>query len=193
MRALLIVALVSACLVAGCQHGGVSETLVSPTAIASTVSGAASAEAAGGSVAVPFHSDLTWTKVTGSDVSLCTHPLPAGKVYLQRNTQMGIAVSTHLGTGEFVGHTCVYGSAMPQGWFADYRWTAANGDELLATSEFQYWTGQPGKSVAVDKITFRDGGSGRFEFAQGEGMAYINAPERTAAFEAILRYGKKEK
>ena len=196
MRAPLVVILASGLFVAGCGHGansaGVPESPVGPAALAGSVS--APASTAGDPVAVPFHSELTWAKTPGSDISLCTHPLPADKIYLMRNTNKGTAVSTHLGVGEFQNHTCVYGiPGAPQGWFADVRWTAANGDVLLATSDFLYWTGQPGRSVAVDRVTFQDGGTGRFEFAEGEGMSYVNAPERTAIYEGTLRYGKKEK
>ena len=73
------------------------------------------------------------------------------------------------------------------------RWTAANGDVLLATSDFLYWTGTPGKSVAVDKVTFQNGGTGRFLFAEGEGMAYVDAPAGQPCTRGTLRYGKKEK
>jgi hypothetical protein len=148
---------------------------------------------------VPFHSEVVWSKVEGSQVDLCTRPAPAGKIYLARNTQTGTHVSTHLGAGAFLGHTCVYGivgtNGKPvfQGWLADFSWTAANGDVLVATSEFQYWTGVPGQSIAVDLVTFQDGGTGRFQYAQGDGMSYVNAPERTAVFEGTIRYGKKEK
>ena len=164
---------------------------VSPTTVG--VSGPMSTPAAGDSL-VPFHSELTWEKIPGSDVSLCTHPLPDGKIYLMRNTNRGIAVSMHLGTGEYENHTCVYGTlGKPEGWFADIRWTAANGDVLLATSDFLYWTGKPGQSVAVDTVMFQDGGTGRFQYAEGEGMCYVDAPARTAVYEGALRYGKKDK
>lgn len=165
---------------------------VGPTAVASTsVPRTVPAEV---DAALPFHSELTWEKVPGSDISLCTRPLPSGKVYLMRNTNRGVAVSTHLGRGEYENHTCVYGTpGKPEGWLADIRWTAANGDVLLATSDFQYWTGAPGKSVAVDTVMFQDGGTGRFEYAEGEGMCYVDAPARTALYDGTLRYGRKDK
>jgi hypothetical protein len=174
---------------------------------ASPTSGIASGSAAAQSAAakvveVPFHSEITWTKVVNGGVpdpcqDLHGNP-PAGMSYLMRNTSEGPAVSTHLGTGNFEIHTCVYGTMAngrpaPAGWFADMRWTAANGDVLLAMSRFLHWTGQPGRSVAVDSVTFQGGGTGRFVFAEGDGMGYVNAPERTAMFEGTLRYGKKEK
>jgi hypothetical protein len=115
-----------------------------------------------------------------------------------RNTNTAQAVSTHLGAGDYENHTCVYGTIVngkrsPAGWLADVRWTAANGDVLLATSDFLYWTGTPGQSVAVDRVTFQNGGTGRFQFAEGEGMAYVDAPAKTAMYEGTLRYGKKQK
>jgi hypothetical protein len=119
-------------------------------------------------------------------------------VYLMRNTSEGPAVSTHLGAGDFQIRTCVYGrivdgKRVPLGWLAVMHWTAANGDVLLATSRFLYWTGQPGRSVAIDSVMFQNGGTGRFAFAEGDGMSYVNAPEGTAVYEGTLRYGKKEK
>lgn len=191
MRSAFVAILVTGLSLAGCARsvdgpnaivGPVAPTAVSTTAAASTAE-------------VPFHSELTWEKTVGSQVALCTHALPEGKVYLMRNTQTATATSTHLGIGAFEGHTCVYGTVArgPEGWFADFHWIAANGDVLRATSEFLYWTGQPGRSVAVDKVTFQSGGTGRFEFVEGEGMSYVNAPARTAVFEGTLRYGRKEK
>lgn len=166
-------------------------TPVGPTAVAG--SGPTSTPTASDAL-VPFHSELTWSKVPGSDISLCTHPLPAGKIYLARNTNRGTAVSTHLGTGGYENHTCVYGTPRkPEGWFADIRWTAANGDVLVATSDFLYWTGMPGQSVAVDKVAFQNGGTGRFQYAEGEGTCYVDAPARTAVYDGTLRYGRKGK
>jgi hypothetical protein len=114
-------------------------------------------------------------------------------VYLQRNTQTGTAVSSLLGEGEFLGHTCVYGTppgpgtpAKPAGWFMDVQWTAANGDVLLATSEFQEWAA-PGQ--AVEKVTFIDGGTGRFKHAAGTATSRVNAPGRAAAYDGTLKYG----
>jgi major membrane immunogen (membrane-anchored lipoprotein) len=193
MRAPLVVVVASSLLLVGCGRSAeTSSALASP--VGPTAVSQVSPTAAESIVEVPFHSELTWEKIPGSDVSLCTHPLPAGKVYLMRNTNRGVAVSTHLGTGEYENHTCVYGTpGAPEGWFADIRWTAANGDVLLATSEFQRWTGTPGQSIAIDNVTFQDGGTGRFRFAEGTGTAYVNAPARTAEYDGTLRYGRKEK
>lgn len=175
----------------GADHPNVLASPVGPTAV--TASAPVSTPGASDAL-LPFHSELTWEKLPGSEISLCTHPLPDGRIYLARNTNKGMAVSTHLGTGEYENHTCVYGTpGKPEGWFADIRWTAANGDILLATSDFQYWTGKPGQSVAVDKVTFQNGGTGRFQYADGEGMCYVDAPARTAVYEGALRYGRKEK
>ena len=75
----------------------------------------------------------TWEKTPGSDISLCTHALPAGKVYLMRNTNRGIAVSTHLGTGEYENHTCVYGDpGKPEGGSRTY-----GGPRPMATSSWR--------------------------------------------------------
>jgi hypothetical protein len=146
-------------------------------------------------VEVPFHSEIAWSKVERSDVALCVVPPPAGRVYLMRNTLSGTAVSTHLGKGAFLGHTCVYGTPErgPEGWLMDVRFTAANGDVLLANARFIRWTGTPGQSVALEEITFQDGGTGRFQFAKGGGTCSVNAPARTAVYEGSLRYGQKAK
>jgi hypothetical protein len=45
--------------------------------------------------------------------------------------------------------------------------------------------------VAVDRVTFQSGGTGRFQYAEGEGMSYVNAPARTAVYDGTLRYGRK--
>jgi len=197
MRPLSIVLLISALSAAGCgqtaDNPGALASPAAPTSVLRSDSQAASAPAAK-TVEVPFHSELTWAKIPGNDISLCSRPAPAGKIYLMRNTNQGMAVSTHLGAGEYENHTCVYGTpGKPEGWFADIRWTAANGDVLLATSDSLYWTGKPGQSVAVDKVTFQNGGTGRFQFAEGEGMSYVDAPARTAVYEGTLRYGKQAK
>ena len=205
MRALFIVLLASSLCLAGCGQSADSPmATVNPAGpTAGLGSGSAAAQSAEAKVVeVPFHSEITWTKVVNGGVpdpcqGLHGNP-PAGMSYLMRNTSEGPAVSTHLGAGNFEIHTCVYGTLVggrpaPAGWFADMRWTAANGDVLLATSRFLYWTGQPGRSVAVDSVTFQNGGTGRFGFAEGDGMSYVNAPARTAVYEGTLRYGKKEK
>lgn len=198
MRTRFAVVLASGLLLCGCGQGAdrpaVLASPAGPTAVTGTDAGGPSTPSTS-QVPVPFHSELTWDKTSSSaDVSACTRTLPEGKVYLFRNTNTGIAISTHLGTGDYVNHTCVYGTpGRPEGWFADIRWTAANGDVLLATSDFLYWTGLPGQSVAVDRVMFQSGGTGRFQYAEGEGMCYVDAPARTAVYDGTLRYGKREK
>ena len=205
MRALFTVLLASSVCLAGCGQAADSPMTTmnpaGPTAgIGSASAAATSAEAK--AVELPFHSEITWTKVVNGGAAgpcqgLHGNP-PEGMVYLMRNTSEGPSVSTHLGAGEFQIRTCVYGRIVegrrvPLGWLADMHWTAANGDVLMATSRFLYWTGQPGRSVAVDSVTFQNGGTGRFAFAEGDGMSYVNALEGTAVYEGTLRYGKKEK
>jgi hypothetical protein len=203
MRALLVVVLASCPFLVGCgQAADVPSPLTSPASPSDVVgSGTQAAKApAVDAVEVPFHSEVTWTKAEGSITALCTHTPPAGTVYLQRNTITGEAISTHLGKGEYEGHTCVYGTPPTtttgpifKGWIDDVRWTAANGDVLLAVSEFQRWTGAFGASTAIEKVTFLDGGTGRFQYAEGEGMSYVDAPGKTALYDGTLRYGKKQK
>lgn len=188
-----VVVLVSLLCLGGCSQSATSPSALGASPAPTAVLSPSQVSPAG--VEGPFHSDVDWSKVEGSEVSLCTVPLPEGKVYLMRNTLSGPAVSTHLGSGTFLGHTCVYGTRErgPEGWLMDVRWTAANGDTLLATAEFIRWTGTPGQSIALERVTFQDGGTGRFQFAEGTGTCYVNAPQRTAVYEATLRYGKKEK
>jgi hypothetical protein len=76
------------------------------------------------------------------------------------------------------------------------RWIAANGDELRATSKFVTWATESGARFAVDTVTFQDGGSGRFQFAEGEAESrvYVSGPLKgQAIYDGALRYGKKQK
>ena len=116
MRALLIAVLTAGVFLAGCnQTAENSSAFASPAAPTSGVksdSQAASAPA-DQTVEVPFHSEITWTKVVnGGDPSPCQglhgNP-PDGMVYLMRNTSDGLAVTTHLGAGDYQIRTCVYG------------------------------------------------------------------------------------
>jgi len=208
MRELLIVFLASGLSMAGCGQAAVGPGALAspaaPTSVLGSDAQAASAPAAK-TVEVPFHSEVTWTKVVnGGDPGPCQdlhgNP-PDGMIYLMRNTNEGVAVSTHLGTGDYVNHTCVYGRIVdgkpaPAGWLADVRWTAANGDELYATSAFVRWVITPEARVAIENVTFRDGETGRFAFAEGQAECQVNVTgplARTATYEGTLRYGKKEK
>jgi hypothetical protein len=198
MRSSLLAVLVSGLFLAACDGNAAKPSAlanpVSPTAVSGSGSDTSATENAE-PVAVPFHAEVVWQKIEGSDVALCTRQPPAGMVYKQHNAQYGTAVATHLGTADFEGHTCVYGppAGGPAGWLGEVRWTAANGDVLLTTSEFLNWTGTPGKSVAMEHVTFQGGGTGRFQFATGEASCAVNAPARTATYDGLLRYGKKEK
>jgi hypothetical protein len=147
-------------------------------------------------VELPFHSEIAWeTKTVGSDIALCPYPPPEGKVYVMRNTNVGTHVTTHLGTGAYENHTCVYATpgGKPEGWIADVHWTAANGDVLQAKSSFQYWTGTPGKSTAIDILEFQDGGTGRFQFAEGRGSGFVDTQTRLAGNDGVIRYGRTQK
>lgn len=203
MREPLIAILASGLFLVGCGQAadgpGAPASPAAPTAVVSSDFQAASAPAAQ-AVEVPFHSEIAWTKVVnGGNPGPCQGlhgDPPAGMAYLMRNTSEGPAVSSHLGAGVFEIHTCVYGTSAPAGWFADMRWTAANGDELLATSKFVTWAMESGARFAVDKVTFQNGGSGRFQFAEGEAESrvYVSGPlAGHAVYDGTLRYGRKEK
>jgi hypothetical protein len=199
MRALLIVVLAAGLFLAGCGQAAdspsVLTSLTGPTTVVTSGTQAAAAPAAD-PVALPFHSEVIWEKTMNQvPAGHCARTLPAGLVYKWLTHNEGTHVSTHLGSGAYENYLCVFGTAQaPTGWYAEViRWTAANGDLLLGTSEFQHWTGAPGRSIAVETVTFHDGGTGRFRFAEGDGMSGINAPERTAVYDGTLRYGKKNK
>ena len=203
MRPLLVVLLVSGLVVVGC--GSTSDKPMAIDNPAGPTVGAGSGSTATQAVEVPFHSEITWTKVVnGGDAGPCLAlhgDAPGGMVYLMRNTSEGPAVSSHLGAGEFEIHTCVYGWVVdgkpaPAGWLADMRWVAANGDELLATSKFVTWAMESGARFAVDKVTFQNGGSGRFQAAEGEAESrvYVSGPlAGHAIYDGSLRYGKRDK
>jgi len=197
MRAMLIAVLASGLFLAGCGQASDGPRALNspagPTAVVQSYS-KASATASADPVEVPFHSEVVWEKsMTQVPEGHCTRTLPSGLVYKWLTHNEGTHVSTHLGSGAYENYLCVFGTAQaPTGWYAEsIRWTAANGDVLRATSEFQQWTGTPGRSIAIETVTFHDGGTGRFEFAEGEGMSYVNAPARTAVYEGTLRYGRK--
>lgn len=194
MRARLVVIVALAVFLAACgqQAGGTADPVnsVAPSATAGSSSAIAS------DAELPFHSEISWTsKTVGYDVALCSYPPPVGKAYIMRNTNKGTHVTTHLGTGDYENHTCVYGVAggPPEGWIADVHWTAANGDVLHAKSVFQYWTGAVGKSTAIDTFTFENGGTGRFEFVEGGGTAFVDTQTRLAGNDGVIRFGKKVK
>lgn len=193
MRSALIVVLVAGLSLAGCARSADSPDTIAAPAAPSVVAGNGTASASS-AAEVPFRSDVVWNKMQGTDVTLCTVPPPEGKVYLMRNELSGPHVSTHLGEGTFLGHTCVYGTRErgPEGWLMDVRFTAANGDVLVANARFIRWTGVPGRSMAIEEATFEDGGTGRFQFAEGTATCYVNPQERTARYEGTIRYGRKE-
>jgi hypothetical protein len=198
MRVRLAVSLLCALFLVACSQApnGPSSAVnaVSPTAVSQAPAAAANL------VEVPFHSELAWDKTMNEvPAGHCPRALPDGIVYLWLTHNVGTHTTTHLGTGPYENFLCVFGRVIdgkpaPVGWYAEtVQWTAANGDVLLAKSEFQRWTGTPGKSVAIEAVTFQNGGTGRFRFAKGDATSYINAPERTAVYEGALRYGKTEK
>jgi hypothetical protein len=200
MRVLFVVMLASGLCLAGCgqaaESPSVLENPAGPTVVTGSGTAAASTSAAR-TVELPFHSEVIWDKTMNQvPEGHCTRTLPGGLVYKWLTHNEGTHLSTHLGSGAYENYLCVFGPAQgaPTGWYAEViRWTAANGDVLLGTSEFQRWTGTPGRSIAVEIVTFHDGGTGRFQFAEGDGMSGINAPERTAVYDGTLRYGKKQK
>ena len=157
MRVLFVVMLASGLCLAGCGQAAdrpvVLDNPVGPSLI--TGSGSAAAQASGAkAVEVPFHSEITWTKVVNGGVpdpcqGLHGNP-PEGMVYLMRNTSEGPAVSTHLGAGDFQIRTCVYGTGSSTGsaclWGGSLICTGRRPTATCCSrrADFLYWTGTAG-------------------------------------------------
>jgi hypothetical protein len=171
-------------------------------------SGVAQAEGHSGD-ALRFHSEVTILNFEQVPVPAgrCTEPLPPGLSYLWLTKATGTATSTHLGTGPYYIELCVYGlltnpavpppgNGIPMGWLTDVEiWTAANGDQLLGTGELIGFTAPPPTPgfQFIESLTFLDGGTGRFAFAEGTGQGIIDPVTGAAVYDGWIRYGKKGK
>jgi hypothetical protein len=157
---------------------------------------------------LPFHSEVTWqVEQVPVPEGRCTEPLPDGLAYLWLSRIPGVAHTTHLGTGSYYVELCVYGiltnpdapppaNGIPMGWYADVQiWTAANGDELKATGRMIGFTSAPGTPgfKFIESLTFLDGGTGRFAFAEGTGTGLVDPVAQTAVYDGWIRYGRNEK
>lgn len=179
-------------------------SLVVPAALA-----AAAGANTNPSAMLPFHSVATLVQLEQVPVPTgrCTTPSPPGLSYLWLSKATDAATSTHLGRGSHHIELCVYGlltnpSAAPpnngifMGYFVDRQmWTAANGDQLLATGEFLGVIGTPGTPDfrVKESVIFADGGTGRFQFAEGTAEALINPMTGASVVNGWIRYGQKEK
>ncbi len=196
-------------LLAGCAPGGVrSASLVpsSPTPVSASTSQVGPASTPGGEVRLPFHSEMTWqVEQVPVPADKCTRELP-GLSLLWLSQISGTATSSHLGTGPYYAELCMFGiltapdspppdNGIPLNWYIQTQtWTAANGDRLMATGELAGFTTPPDDPNLkfIENLRFLDGGTGRFEFAEGEGTGIVD-PAGTCVYDGWIRYGRKQK
>jgi hypothetical protein len=180
-----------------------------PTAPSNVVAAARiQAERPGAGEMVPFHSEAVWQfEQMPIPAGHCTQGVPDGLSYLWFSKIFGTASSTHLGTGPYEIDLCLYGTltdpaaappnnGVPMGWYAERQvWTAANGDQLRATGALIDFTAPPGTPgfKFVESLSFLDGGTGRFEHAQGSGEGIVDPVAQTAVYDGLIRYGMKQK
>jgi hypothetical protein len=157
---------------------------------------------------LPFHSECSWDHVqVPLPAGRCTDPLPHGMRYLWLSRITGTTNSTYLGRGTAEGSTCIYGqltdpgadppaNGIPMGWQNGVlMFTAANGDQLHAadihTTGFTAPPGTPGRKF-IEAGVFVDGGTGRFQHAEGEFTAAVDPVTRVAVYDGWIRFGKIE-
>ncbi len=213
-RAIAVVA-VAGMLAAGCQREAADDPTSSGpvTGIGQDQAQTRQALTQGAQVAsssttrLPFHSEVVWhAEQVPVPEGRCTKPVPEGLTVLWLSRIAGAADTTHLGTGPYYVELCVYGqltspgapppgNGIPMGWYPDVQmWTAANGDKLMGTGELLGFTAPPGTpgSKFIESLRFLDGGTGRFEYAEGEGRGLVDVVAGTAVYDGWIRYGKKD-
>jgi len=177
-------------------------------ALALTAVAGAATTAGDASDTLPFHSEIAIHQIQYVPIPAgrCTEP-PEGLSYLFLARGNGTHTSTHLGAGPFRIEHCVYGlltdpgapppaNGIPMGYDAGERiFTAANGDQLLGTAAFIGFTAPPPTPgwQFIESLTFLDGGTGRFEFAEGTGQCLIDNTDLSAVCDGWIRYGKTDK
>lgn len=197
----IIAAAACVLLLGGCQQAGdrsdgtVGPAGPSPIAVTSTE-------------ALPFHSEVVWEfEQIPIPAGHCTQAIPDEFSHLWFSRIWGTATSTHLGTGPYEIDLCLYGTltnpegappdnGIPMGWYAERQvWTAANGDELKATGGLIGFTEPPGTPgfKFIESLTFLNGGTGRFVYAEGSGQGIVDPTAQTAVYDGTIRYGKKQK
>lgn len=158
---------------------------------------------------LPFHSEIAYQPPEQVPVpeGKCTEPVPEGLAYLWLSRIHGTANSTHLGNGSYYAELCIFGmmtdpaappptNGIPMGWHVMLQvWTAADGDELSATGRMIGFTAPPGTPgfKFIESLSFLDGGTGRFEYAEGTGTGFVDPVAQTAVYDGWLRYGKRDK
>ena len=178
-----------------------------PPADSHLVTGAVETDRPGG--VLPFYSEAIQVQLEQVPVPAgrCTAPPPPGLSYLWLSSATDTATSTHLGRGSHHIELCVFGlltnpAAAPpdngifMGYFVDSQmWTAANGDQLLATGAFLGVAGTPGAPDfrVKESVTFVDVGTGRFQFAEGTAQAIIDPLTGASVVDGWIRYGRNDK
>jgi hypothetical protein len=155
---------------------------------------------------LPFHSEYSWNSVqVPLPAGRCTDPLPAGMSYLWLTRTTGKTESPDLGRGTAEESLCIYGqltdpgadppaNGIPMGWQNGVLvFTAANGDQLHAadirTIGCTAPPGTPGIRF-IEAGVFVDGGTGRFQHAEGEFTATVDPVTRISVYDGWLRYGQ---
>ena len=98
------------------------------------------------------------------------NPPPAGKQAWAVAIFEGTGKATHLGRTQFYAEHCSYaGQFGPDGTYGQglLTFVAANGDVLEMTYDNGISLSPPPVIEFIEIVTFRDGGTGRFEFASG--------------------------
>lgn len=154
---------------------------------------------------VPFHSEVFDWHIEQISVPAghCTTPAPGGYSYLWRSAISATARSTHLGTGPYEVSLCIFGTltnaaapppnnGIPAGWLVEREvWTAANGDQLLATGALLEVI-DPVAGKFKESVTFLPGGTGRFAYAEGSLTGIVDGSVPIAIYDGTIRYGRKE-
>jgi hypothetical protein len=196
----VVITLVWIAFMVGCGH--------TPSPTAPTATSAAKASAALASdQPVPFHAEAVFDlQQIAVPPGQCTQATPDGTTVLwMSHASSGDVTITHLGSVRLEDDMCVFGTLLnpggapgqngiPSGWYVDREvWTAANGDQLLARGELVGFTAPPGTPGAkfIESIRFQDGGTGRFEFAEGEGQWLVDMTTMSAVADGWIRYGRK--
>jgi hypothetical protein len=135
----------------------------------------------------------------------CRGAPPAGE-YLWLTEFWGTGMASHLGEVKLEGTLCVFGeltdagadppgNGTPAGYHGDFVWVAANGDRLLGTFYFTGLTGDPGTpdSALTEAVRFVDGGTGRFQFAEGEATACVSEASRRYTCDGWIRFGRPDR
>jgi hypothetical protein len=150
---------------------------------------------------LPFHSEVDFHfRQIPVPAGQCTGTAPAGE-YLWLTEFWGKGMATYLGKVTIEGTLCVSGeltnpgadppgNGTPARYHGESVWIAANGDRLLGTIHFTGFTGEPGTAsfVITEAVRFVDGGTGRFQCAEGEATASVREASRSYTCDGWIRF-----